>query len=137
MSNRTRVISLITGDILCFVIFAVLGTNAHQKGSSFLYDLWVSIPFMTAWFLVSPFVGAYRADVATQPAKMLLRTLLAWLASWPVAMGLRWLLVERTSPVPLESFLSFALVTLLVNLILLVIWRWPFALNNSLRKRGI
>lgn len=137
MSNRTRVISLIVGDALCFIIFAVLGTDAHQKGSSFLYDLWVSLPFMAAWFLVSPFVGAYRADVATLPAKMLRRTLLAWLASWPVAMALRWLLIERTNPIPLASFLSFSLVTLLVNLVILVIWRWPFALNNSLRKRGI
>ena len=134
--NRVRVTSLAIGDILCFLIFVSLGSNAHGKGVNFLYSLWLSIPFIAAWFVVSPFVGAYRSDVATRPAKMLVRTILCWLATWPVAMFFRWLLVERVSPVSLGSFLSFSAVVLIVNCALLLIWRWPFTLNNSLRKRG-
>ncbi len=137
LSNRTRVISLAFGDILCFLIFVSLGSNAHGKGINFLYSLWLSVPFLAAWFLVSPFVGAYRSDVATLPSKMLVRTMLAWLATWPVAMLFRWLLVERFNPVPLGSFLSFSTVVLIVNMVLLALWRWPFTLNNSLRKRGV
>jgi hypothetical protein len=68
---------------------------------------------------------------------MLIRTLLSWLATWPVAMAFRWLAVERLSPVPFGSFVSFSLVVLFTNVLLLSIWRWPFALNNSLRKRGV
>lgn len=135
MSNRTRVISLVVGDVICFLIFASLGTNAHGKGIDLLQSLWVSIPFMAAWFLVSPFVGAFQANVTTRPTKMLLRTVLAWLATWPVAMAFRWLLVERLSPVSPGSFLSFATVVLIVNTCLLLLWRWPFALNNNLRTR--
>jgi hypothetical protein len=137
LSNRTRIISLAFGDILCFLIFVSLGSNEHGKGINFLYSLWLAVPFVAAWFLVSPFVGAYRADVATLPSKMLVRTILAWLATWPVAMLFRWLLVERLSPVSIGSFLSFSTVVLIVNTILLALWRWPFTLNNSLRKRGV
>jgi hypothetical protein len=137
MSNKMRVTSLVVGDILCFLIFVSLGSNAHGKGVNILYSLWLSLPFLAAWFLVSPFVGAYRADVATQPLKMVLRTMLCWLATWPVAMFFRWLLVERVNPVAPGSFLSFSTVVLIVNCLLLLIWRWPFTLNNSLRKRGV
>jgi|SRR6185312_14073661 len=137
MSNRTRIISLAVGDILCFLIFVSLGSNAHGKGINVLFSLWLAIPFVAAWFLVSPFVGAFKADVATLPSKMLVRTVLSWLATWPVAMAFRWLIVERVSPVALGDFVSFSLVVLFTNIILLVIWRWSFALNNSLRKRGV
>jgi hypothetical protein len=137
LSNRVRVTSLVIGDILCFLIFVSLGSDAHGKGVNFLYSLWLSIPFLAAWFIVAPFVGAYRSDVATRPAKMVLRTLLCWVASWPVAMFFRWLLVEHVTPVSLGSFLSFSAVVLITNFILLVIWRWPFTLNNSFRKRGV
>lgn len=139
MSPRMRVISLVIGDILCFLIFAALGTKTHEKGASPLLSAWVALPFLAAWFLVSPFTRAFKADVATRPLKMMLRTALSWLATWPVAMAFRWLMVDRVSPDPvsLSSFMSFATVALVANLVLLLIWRGPFALNNSLRKRGV
>lgn len=136
MSNRTRVISLVVGDIICFILFASLGTNAHGKGINWLQSIWVAIPFLAAWFVVSPFVGAFQADVTTRPKKMALRTLLAWLATWPVAMAFRWFMVERLSPVSLNNFLSFAIVVLIANTCLLLLWRWPFSLNTNLRVRG-
>lgn len=136
MSPQARLISLVVGDILCFLIFVSLGSNTHGEGVNVLHSLWLSLPFLAAWFVVSPFIGAYKADISTRPAKMLRRTLLAWVIAWPVAMALRWFMVERLAPVPLESFVSFSIVVLLANLIILVVWRWPFALNNSLRQRG-
>ncbi len=140
MSTRTRIISLAFGDLLCFLIFVTLGADAHGEGFNPLYSLWLALPFAAAWFLVSPFLGAFRADVATRPKKMILRTMLCWLTAWPVAMLFRWLLVERVAvpPVSVGNFLSFSLVTLLFNLVLLsLFWRWPFALNNNLRSRGV
>src|SRR5579883_3302479 len=137
MSPRGRLISLVVGDILCFLIFASLGTNQHGEGVNLLYSAWVALPFLAAWFAVSPFLGAFRAELATSPKQMLLRTALAWLATWPFAMAFRWLQIDRTKGTPLSAFLSFAAVALLFNLALLAIWRWPFALNNNLRKRGI
>ncbi|HEX7734477.1 MAG TPA: DUF3054 domain-containing protein [Ktedonobacteraceae bacterium] len=137
MSPRARLISLVFGDILCFLIFASLGTNAHGKGINVLQTIWVAIPFAAAWFLVGILLGAFREDIATNPKKMMLRTFICWLFSWPVAMLFRWLLVERFNPVPLSNFASFAIVAFIANLTILVVWRWPFALNNSLRKRGV
>ncbi len=137
LSPRARLISLVVGDALCFLIFASVGTNQHGEGISLLYSVWVALPFLAAWFAVSPLLGAFRAELATSPRRMLARTALAWLATWPVAMAFRWLQIDRVKGTPLGAFLSFAVVALLFNLALLAIWRWPFALNNDLRKRGI
>ena len=49
----------------------------------------------------------------------------------------RWLLVDRTKGTAFSSLLAFAIVALIFNAGLLLIWRWPFALNNDLRKRGV
>lgn len=139
MSPRARTISLVVGDIICFLIFASLGASQHGKGFNLLQSVWIAVPFIAGWFLVSPFVGAFRADIATSPGKMLRRTALSWLASWPVAMLFRWLLVDRVTvpPITFGDFLSFSLVALIFNTGLLLLWRWPFSLNNDLRKRGV
>ena len=84
--------------------------------------------------MVSPFVGAFRHKILTQPGAMVMRTALAWLLAWPVAMLLRVIFVDHGIP-PLQ-LLQFAIVVLLFNMLLLLIWRWLFALTNNLRKRG-
>jgi len=137
LSPRTRIIALVVGDALCFLIFASIGTNQHGEGINLLYSVWVALPFLAAWFAVSPFLGAFRAELATSPRRMLVRTALAWLVTWPFAMAFRWLQIDRVTGTTPGAFLSFAVVALLFNLALLAIWRWPFALNNDLRKRGI
>jgi hypothetical protein len=48
-------------------------------------------------------------------------TLVAWLITLPLGLGLRWLQLGRASP------LSFALVTFLTVAILLVIWRGSYS----------
>jgi Protein of unknown function (DUF3054) len=128
------VIMLVLGDVLCFLIFAALGRNTHSEasGSAAIPQIIITaLPFMAGWFLVSPFVGAFRQKILTQPRAMVIRTALAWLVSWPVAMLLRGIFVDHGVPP-----LSFAIVVLLFNMLILLIWRWPFALNNSMRKRG-
>jgi hypothetical protein len=139
MSPRVRVIALIAGDLICLFLFVSLGANQHGEGFNPFYSLWLAVPFVIAWFLVAPLIGAFRADIATRPAKMLLRILLAWLATWPVAMLLRWLLVDRVKvpPVAFSSFLAFAIVALLFNTCLLLLWRWLFAFTHDLRRRGM
>lgn len=140
-SPRTRVFLLIFGDIICFILFAWLGSTQHGTSAGFdlPYYLWVALPFMLGWFIVAPLLGAFKADLAIQPRQMLIRTSLIWLAAWPVAMLMRWLFVEHwnAQAIPLSSFLSFALVVFAVNLAMLLFWRWPFAMNNQLRQRGL
>ena len=130
---KRAVILLVIGDLLCFLIFVAFGRSSHGEASGFAAILQIiitALPFIAGWFLVSPFVGVFRHKILAQPRSMALRTALAWLLAWPVAMLLRGIFVDHGVPP-----LSFAIVVLLFNMLLLLIWRLPFALNNSLRKR--
>ena len=132
MPYKQAVIILVIGDLLCFLIFAALGRDTHGETSGFAaipQIIKTALPFAAGWFLVSPFVGAFRHKILVQPRAMVIRTVLAWLLSWPIAMLLRGIFVDHGIPP-----LSFAFVVLLFNTVLLLVWRWPFALNNSMRK---
>ncbi|MBE3558021.1 MAG: DUF3054 domain-containing protein [Ktedonobacteraceae bacterium] len=131
MSDVRRILTLAVGDILVFLIFAMLGRRSHGEAAGFdaLWQIVVTAaPFLIGWFLVAPWLGAYRRGLETSPASMVRRTLLAWVCAWPVGHVLRmlwlWHIPEYT----------FFLVTLVTNAILLLVWRWPFALVNSARK---
>jgi DUF3054 family protein len=136
---KQAVIMLVIGDLMCFLVFAALGLNTHREEASGFAAIpqiiFTALPFAAGWFLVSPFVGAFRSKILAQPRAMVMRTVLAWLLSWPVAMLLRRIFVnDDISP---RSFAIFAIVVLLFNTVLLLVWRWPFALNNSMRNRGV
>src|SRR2546429_8082619 len=105
-SNRQRIINLAIGDALVFLIFATIGIRNHDEALSVPKVLITAAPFIVAWFLVSPFIGAFRRGLELQPGKMVQHTLLAWLASWPIALLFRGLIEWKVPP------LSFALVTL-------------------------
>jgi hypothetical protein len=134
LSYTQAVIMLVIGDLICFLIFSALGRNQHREPSGFtaiLQIILTALPFAAGWFLVSPFVGAFRHKILAKPGAMVIRTALAWLLAWPVAMLLRRIFVDHGIPP-----LSFAIIVLLFNMLLLLIWRWLFALTNNLRKRG-
>lgn len=121
----TAVLAL--GDALVFLIFAAVGRASHDETSglgALAAVAGTAVPFALGWFLVAPFAGAYRRAHSRAPLVMLRRTLLAWLAAWPVAMGLRWALTAR---IPLSKFAVFALVVLAANALFLSIWRGLFA----------
>src|SRR5215469_11572572 len=135
LKHKQAVITLVSGDLLCFLVFAALGNNTHGEVTglgAIPHIIVTALPFAAGWFLVSPFVGAFRRDIVAQPRTMAIRTAVAWLASWPVTLILRGIFVDHGIPP-----LTFAFVVLLFNLLILLVWRWPFALNNSLRKRGV
>lgn len=135
MSPRRRVITLAIGDAFVFLVFASIGQNSHGEPLSVPNIIFIALPFALGWFLVAPFVGAYRADIAANSRRMTNRTIQAWFLSWPVAMALRWLLVDRTRNTSFTSFITFAFVALVINVVILLLWRWPFAFNNSIRER--
>ena len=131
---KQAVILLVIGDLLCFLIFVALGRSSHGEASGFAaipQIIVTALPFIAGWFLVSPFVGAFRHKILAQPRSMVIRTAVAWLLAWPVALLLRGIFVDHGVPP-----LSFAIVVLLFNMLLLLIWRWPFALNNQMRQRA-
>ena len=125
---------LVLGDIIVFLIFAAIGRRSHEQSSAVMGVLVTAIPFAAGWFLVSPFIGAYKRILMANPGKMALRTLLGWLASWPVAMALRVIFVDHGN-IAFKSLVSFSIVTLISNTILLLVWRVPFAFVNRRRQR--
>lgn len=117
---------LIAGDAISFLVFAGVGRRSHNETSG-LGALGTiaatALPFALGWFLVSPWLGAFRRSLASTPLDMLKRTELAWLCAWPVALALRWALsTDHQIPV------SFAIVVLVANAVFLGIWRTVFAL---------
>ncbi len=124
---------LVAGDILAFLAFAAIGRGSHGEptGLGALPEVVLTaLPFAAGWFLVAPWVGAYRRELVADPRKMATRTILAWALSWPVAMLLRGVFVDHAVPP-----LSFAIITLLFNTLLLLVWRWPYAMNNRNKHR--
>ncbi len=133
MLDRRRVALLLLGDALAFLIFAAIGRGSHGEahGLAALPQIALTaLPFAAAWFIVAPFAGAYRRDVGANPRNMVKRTVLAWLLSWPLAMALRGIFVDHGIPP-----LTFAIITLVFNTGILLLWRWLFALNNSIKQR--
>jgi len=120
------------GDILVFLVFSVIGRISHGEpvGLTALPQVvGTAAPFAAGWFIVAPFVGAYRRDITEQPRQMAKRTAFAWVLACPVGLTLRGIFVDRGVPP-----FSFAIITLLFVLIVMLLWRWPYALTNSLKK---
>jgi len=133
-STSRHMIVLASGDLLAFLAFSAIGRGSHgeETGLAAIPAVIVTAaPFAIAWFIVSPFIGVYRRELVANPRKMARRTFIAWMLSWPVAMALRGIFVDHAVPP-----FTFALIALFVNAAFLLLWRWPYALNHSMKKRG-
>src|SRR5690242_15895907 len=116
-SGYGRIAALVVGDLIAFVVFATLGRDTHHEATglgAIGETLWTALPFMLGWFLVAPWLGAFRRAGTERPLDMLQRTEIAWLASWPVALLLRWALTPDHHLPPL----AFAIVALLANAVI-------------------
>lgn len=115
---------LVAGDVVTFLLFAAIGRASHAEAASL--DAIVEVaktaaPFMAGWFVVAPWLGLFRRDVAEQPRVAAKRVALAWLLAEPVGLLLRALQIGRGSP------LSFAIVTFITALLMLLGWRSAYA----------
>ena len=124
-----RIVLLAIGDAIVFIVFAVIGMRSHKEGLTVPSVLITAAPFAIGWFIVSPFIGAFRRNVTSQVGRMSARSALSWLAAWPVGLLLRGLTRHEVPP------LTFALITLITNAIFLQLWRVPFAWVASRRER--
>ncbi len=133
-STSRYIAVLASGDLLAFLAFSAIGRGSHGEATGLAAIpavIMTAAPFAIAWFIVSPFVGVYRRELVANPRKMAIRTFIAWVLSWPVAMALRGIFVDHAVPP-----FTFALIALFVNAAFLLLWRWPYALNNSIKKRS-
>ena len=121
ISNPRR-LPLMVGDVITFLAFAALGRRAHSMGSALDDVLYTALPFMIAWFLVAPFTGAFAPDATEKSAQAAKRSVLTWLFSFPLGLGIRTALKGGALP-----HWSFALVAGIFTLVMLTGWRAIFA----------
>jgi Protein of unknown function (DUF3054) len=132
-SGYGRIAALVVGDLIAFVVFATLGRDTHHEAAGFDaigQTIWTALPFALGWFLVASWLGAFKRAGTERPLDMLRRTEIAWLASWPVALLLRWAFTPDHHIPPL----AFAIVALLANAIILGGWRTAFAALTNRAK---
>ena len=131
-SDTRRVATLVAGDLVAFNVVTTIGLLSHGEliGLDALGQVAiVAAPFAIGWFLIAPFAGAFRADIAGQPRRILPRLALAWLIALPIGL-LLWSLIRQKPVQP-----AFAVVTFITNLIVLLGWRGAFAWLTA-RNRG-
>jgi hypothetical protein len=119
-----RVATLAAGDLIAFNVVTAIGLLSHGKltGLDALGEVaTIAAPFAIGWFLVAPFAGAFRGNIAGQPRRVLPRAALAWLIALPIGL-LLWSLIRQK---PVEP--AFAVVTFITNLIVLLGWRGVYA----------
>jgi len=120
---------LASGDIVSFLVFAAIGRSTH--GEAALTALFAVVataaPFIVGWFVVAIPGGAFKNPRAGV-RQVVQRTALCWLRAWPLGLALRALVLWRGIPI------SFAIVVLVTNLVLLCGWRAICAL--LLARRG-
>ena len=125
--SRWRVGILVVGDALSFLAFASAGRNSHGESLTLSQAALTAAPFALGWFLVSPWLGAFRRNTTTGAFRMFKRTELAWVCAYPLTLVLRvsfgYLGLAENHNLPL----SFAIVILLVNAVFLGAWRTVFA----------
>jgi hypothetical protein len=130
--DARRIVILAAGDLVAFNVVTTIGLLSHGEltGIDALSQVAiVAAPFAIGWFLIAPFAGAFRADIASQPRRILPRATLAWLIALPIGL-LLWSLIRQKQIQP-----AFAVVTFITNLIVLLGWRGVFAWLSA-RNRG-
>ena len=130
--DTRRVATLVAGDLVAFNVVTAIGLLSHGEltGLDTLGQVvLVAAPFAIGWFLIAPFAGAFRADIAGQPRRILPRTALAWLIALPIGL-LLWSLIRQKQIQP-----AFAVVTFITNLVVLLGWRGVFTWLTA-RNRG-
>ncbi|PXF40484.1 Adenylate kinase, chloroplastic [Gracilariopsis chorda] len=135
-ADLARRLDLVLGDVLALVSFAYIGRYSHGNKSLDFEVLKTAAPFISAWLISSPLLGAYtRAATANIPAtlKYFVR---AWAVAVPMGIGLRGVVTDHVPPV------VFAVISLVATLLLMGSWRTLYVLirgdeTDSARRGGV
>ena len=120
--------TLIGGDFIVITLFVILGLSSHDGIS---LEGWTrnAVPLIGAWLVIGLQLGVYRTEIAINLRAVLQRVAIAWPIAAITGLVTRYLVVGHG----LE--LSFIIVTILTNLVMLLAWRtaYSFAFRS---KRG-
>lgn len=107
---------LALGDAAAFVAFGVIGLVSHEKSFDVGPVTRSIVPFVVAWLMIAPFLGAFSEE-AVRGRKPLGEIALVWLPAGVVALGARALIFDR------ELFNAFFVIALLGHGLFLLSWR--------------
>ena len=109
------------GDVAVFALFVFAGRAEHGIIQEAAF--WrTALPFAAVWFALSPWLGAFRTSTLTSARASAWRIPLIWLLCGVIAVVMRVWLTDRTFQ------LTFALVAIGVQAVMLVGWRVAFSL---------
>ena len=121
-------VTLIVGDAIVISLFVLLGLNNHE-GISLAGWARNAVPLTIAWLVIGGALGVFRPQIAGSMTTILPRIALAWPVAAMIGLVTRYLILGHGLAV------SFVIVTVLTNLVMLLIWRTAYTL--ALRtKRG-
>lgn len=112
---------LVVGDLLAFLFFGALGRASHELELSLATAIGAAYPFALGWLVMGLILGTFRPERAVRPLEAVKWAWLTWVVAWVVGHFLRSLILQR------PIMLSFALVTLGTNLVILGLWRAAYA----------
>ena len=135
-----RILTLVLGDVAVFGLFVLIGRDSHRLSMTDIGAISFTLaPFLMAWFLIMPWFGLFRDEVSRSWSKLLPRLLIAWvLIGGPLSLIL-WALF-RQRPIPGGIIPIFAVITLTVTTLFMIIWRLSYAwwLNRfQVKGRGL
>ena len=112
------------GDLAVFAIFVIAGRAEHGIIQEAAF--WrTALPFAAVWFVMSPWLGAFRVSTLTSVRTSAWRIPLIWLLCGVIAVMLRVWLTDRTFQ------LAFALVAIGVQAVMLIGWRVALSLVSQ------
>lgn len=126
-----RTVALVSGDVVSFLAFAMIGLASHRGLASIINipDVVITAaPFALGWFVLAPFTGVFNPTITSHPRSMLTRTALTWVVACLIGLVVR-ALVNQSGVPPL----TFALITFTTILLILSAWRGSFAWFTSRR----
>lgn len=122
--------ALVTGDAIVISLFVLLGLSNHE-GITLAGWARNVVPLTAAWLVIGGALGVFRPEVASSLTLIWQRTALAWPIAAVVGLVARYLVLGH------GLALSFVIVTLLTNLVMLLVWRTAFAVSRrAVRQEG-
>ena len=119
--NHMLIALAVLGDALVFVLFVVLAPIEHGMVQIEAFGR-TALPFAGAWFLASPWLGAFRASTVTRLRLAAWRVPLIWLGCGIAAVMLRVWLTDRTFS------WAFTIASITAVAVMLLAWRVLLAL---------
>ena len=117
--RRRDIAMVVLGDLAVFLAFVMLGKAEHgiADGTPLIRT---ALPFTIVWFVASPWLGAYKVSTIYPLRTTIWKIPSIWLLCGLLA------LLGRTFFMNQPWLLSFVLVSLAVQGVLLISWRTTF-----------